>query len=309
MLSENEELVTGPGAGFDGLSRYIRTCTRTRAGGGRGDGGGPPNRRGGIVAQSKDDKSFFSPPSSFHLSESFGLASTAVTRTGRGDPVASGFGETGRSAVACVIVAEDRGSRSVLLDLYFIPKIRSRCIICGRTFDGEGWPIRSITRADGRDRHRLSSAGRRHCGLDAAGTISSEMESIIDGATWEIRAQTSGAIRCNRRTNRSDCCGSKPSTRDSSHLRQIEAEEKEDAAPAVIASRVRVSHPRCKICELKRGKKKKRKRKKRRKRKKKKHKKGKELARITQRWGTIGRLIGRRPVATGARQPTLVASR
>jgi len=68
MLSENEELVTGPGAGFDGLSRYIRTCTRTRAGGGRGDGGGPPNRRGGIVAQPKDDKSFFSPPSSFHLS-------------------------------------------------------------------------------------------------------------------------------------------------------------------------------------------------------------------------------------------------
>jgi hypothetical protein len=133
MLSENEELVTGPGAGFDGLSRYIRTRTREHApgkgqggreggreggrAGGRsvgvgGDGGGPPNRRGGIVAQPKDDKSFFSPPSSFHLSESFGLASTAVTQAGRGDPaVASGFGETGRSAIVCVIVAEDRQYR------------------------------------------------------------------------------------------------------------------------------------------------------------------------------------------------------
>jgi len=94
-------------------------------------------------------------------------------------------------------------------------------------------------------------------------------------------------------------------------LRQIEAQEKEDAAAAVIASRVRVLHPRCKICELRRGKKKRerREKEKEKEKEKKKDKKGKELARITQRWGTIGRLIGRRPVATGARQPTLVASR
>jgi len=46
MLSENEELVTGPGAGFDGLSRYIRTRTREHAPG-KGQGGREGGREGG----------------------------------------------------------------------------------------------------------------------------------------------------------------------------------------------------------------------------------------------------------------------